>query len=121
MHLDDPENNLSITSWIRSALLEGLYGVSGTTEYYPELLDGEAIVTDNDDGTATVDYTLRDGLVWSDGDDLTADDVKFTFDTFMAADGTDEEGNPAYVYLLGDRTGSTRSPTSPSTARRSSA
>ena len=42
LHLDDPENNLSITSWIRSALIEGLHGISGATEYYPELLDGEA-------------------------------------------------------------------------------
>ena len=27
LHLDDPENNLSITSWIRSAMIEGLYGI----------------------------------------------------------------------------------------------
>ena len=38
MHLDDPNNNLSITSWIRSAMIEGLYGITGSTEYYPELL-----------------------------------------------------------------------------------
>ena len=105
MHLDDPENNLSITSWIRSALIEGLHGISGATEYYPELLDGEATLTENEDGTVTAAYTLRDGLVWSDGDDLTADDVKWTYDAIMAADGTDEEGAPAYIYLLGDRTG----------------
>ncbi len=105
LHLDDPENNLSIASWLIQPMIEGLYGVSASTEFIPELLDGEGVVTANDDGTTTVDFTLRDGLVWSDGDDLTADDVKFTFDTFMAADGTDEEGEPAYVYLLGDRTG----------------
>ncbi|MGB0800838.1 MAG: hypothetical protein ACPGSH_03645, partial [Ilumatobacteraceae bacterium] len=28
LHLDDPENNLSITSWIRSAMIEGFYGIS---------------------------------------------------------------------------------------------
>ncbi len=105
LHLDDPENNLSITSWIRSALIEGLHGISGTTEYYPELLDGEATITENEDGSVTGDFTLREGLVWSDGDDLTADDVKWTYDAIMASDGTDEEGNPAYIYLLGDRTG----------------
>jgi peptide/nickel transport system substrate-binding protein len=105
LHLDDPENNLSITSWIRSAMIEGLYGISGSTEYYPELLDGEATLTTNDDGTVTGAYALRDGLVWSDGDDLTADDVKWTLDVLLAADGEDEDGKPVYIYLLGDRTG----------------
>src|SRR5690606_38386336 len=38
LHLDAPTNSLSATSWIRSAMLEGLYGISGATEYYPELL-----------------------------------------------------------------------------------
>ncbi len=105
LHLDDPENNLSIVSWIRSALIEGLYGISGSTEYYPELLASEAEITENADGSVTGVYTLREGLTWSDGDDLTADDVKFTFDALMATDGTDEEGEPAYVYLLGSRVG----------------
>ncbi len=105
LHLDDPENNLSIASWIRQGMLEGLYGISDTVEYIPELLDGDAEVVENDDGTVTANYTLREGLVWSDGDDLTADDVKFTFDAIMATDGEDEEGNPNYVYLRGDRTG----------------
>ena len=101
-------------------MIEGLYGISGSTEYYPELLASEVVLTSNDDGTVTGAYTLRDGLVWSDGDDLTADDVKWTFDVILAADGEDEDGNPNYIYLLGDRTGSTRSPTSPSAARPSS-
>ncbi len=105
LHLDDPENNLSIVSWIRSPILEGLYGISGSTEYYPELLASEAEVTENDDGSVTAVFTLRDGLAWSDGDDLTADDVKWTFDAIMATDGVDDEGEPAYVYLLGSRVG----------------
>src|SRR6056297_1144469 len=75
LHLDDPENNLSITSWIRSAMIEGLYGISGSTEFYPELLDGEAELVENEDGSVTVNYTLREGLTWSDGEELTADDV----------------------------------------------
>ena len=105
LHLDDPANNLSITSWIRSPLLEGAYGISGATEYYPELLASEAEVTDNGDGSFTTVYTLRDGLTWSDGDALDAADFEYYFNAIMASDGEDEEGNPNYIYLLGDRTG----------------
>jgi peptide/nickel transport system substrate-binding protein len=35
-------------------------------------------VTVNDDGTMTVKWTLRDGLMWSDGQPLTCDDFAFT-------------------------------------------
>lgn len=107
MHLDDPNNNLSITSWIRQSLWEGLYGVSAATTFIPELLDGEAVMADNGDGTFTATFKLREGLVWSDGDDLTADDVKYTYDMVMARgeEDADEDGEGDYIYLLGDRTG----------------
>ncbi len=105
LHLDDPENNLSITSWVRQSMWEGLYGVTASTEFFPELLAEEAVIADNGDGTFTGSFVLREGLTWSDGDALDADDVKYTYDMIMAADGTDEEGNPNYIYLLGDRTG----------------
>lgn len=107
MHLDDPNNNLTTTAWARQALLDGLHGISAATTYFPELLAEDAVVTENGDGTVTASFVLRDGLVWSDGDDLTADDVKFTFDIIMAttADGDDEDTDPDFVYLLGDRTG----------------
>jgi peptide/nickel transport system substrate-binding protein len=98
LHLDDPENNLTITSWIRTALIEGLYGISGGQDYYPELLAGEAESTTADDGTVTITYTLRDGLMWSDGTPLTTADVKFTWDVLMAQDDAGE-----YIYLAGDR------------------
>ncbi len=105
LHLDDPENNLSITSWIRSAMIEGLFGISGATEYYPELLADEGELVTNDDGTVTGTFNLRDGLMWSDGTPLTTDDVLFTFNAIMATDGETEDGEPNYIYLLGDRTG----------------
>jgi peptide/nickel transport system substrate-binding protein len=100
MHLDDPANNLTITAWIRAGLWEGLFGVNSATEFFPELLAGEPTTTAGDDGSVTATYTLREGLKWSDGDDLTADDVKYTYDMVMAKDAADE-----YIYLLGDRTG----------------
>jgi peptide/nickel transport system substrate-binding protein len=105
LHLDDPENNLTTTAWTRQALWDGLYGITGSVEYFPELLAEEGVITENGDGSVTGTFKLREGLVWSDGDDLTADDVKYTFDVIMAADGEDDEGNPNYVYLIGGRAG----------------
>ena len=40
-----------------------------------ELVEGVA----NDDGTVTYTYTLRDGLKWSDGKDVTANDFAFAW------------------------------------------
>ena len=44
----------------------------------------------NDDGTVTYTYTLRDGLKWSDGKDVTANDFEFAWNraasTALAAD-----------------------------------
>ncbi|MDO5546404.1 MAG: peptide ABC transporter substrate-binding protein [Eubacteriales bacterium] len=34
---------------------------------------------ENEDGTVTITYTLRDGLKWSDGQDLTAGDFEFAW------------------------------------------
>ena len=105
MHLDDPNNNLSITSWIQQSLLDGLYGVTSSTEFFPEMLAEEGEVVDNGDGSVTVNFTLRDDLTWSDGTPVTSNDVKFRQDVIMAQDGTDDEGEPNFVYLIGDRTG----------------
>lgn len=123
MHLDDPANNLSITSWIRQSMLEGLYGISAATTFIPELLAEDAVMVDNGDGTFTANFKLREGLKWSDADDLTADDVKFTVDVIMATvpdanpddnvdeadpdneERTDDTPDFDYVYLIGDRTG----------------
>ncbi len=93
MHLDDPNNGLSITSWLRSPLIEGLYGISGATEYYPELLAEEAVVTQNDDGSVSIDYTLRDGLMWSDGTPLTANDVLYTHNIITEGCAVEEDGS----------------------------
>ena len=100
LHLDNPENNLSIASWIIQPMWEGLHGITGDTTFFPELLAEDGEVVENEDGTVTVNYVLRDGLTWSDGDDLTADDVKFTHDVIMAQDDAGE-----FIYLIGDRTG----------------
>lgn len=95
LHLDDPNNNLSITSWMRSAMIEGLYGISGATEYFPELLAEEGVITQNDDGTVSIDFVLRDGLSWSDGTPLTSADVVYTHDIITEGCALDEDGSIA--------------------------
>ena len=86
---------------------------SGKFEIVPdaakELVEG----VKNDDGTVTYTYTLRDGLKWSDGKDVTAADFEFAWNRaasaelgadygymFEVVDGyneiseADDEGNP---------------------------
>ena len=103
MHLDDPNNNLSITSWIRQSMWDGLYGITASTEYFPELLAEELEVVENGDGTVTFNGTLRDGLTWSDGTALTAQQVVDTYNIVM--EGYDAETGEGGIYLVGDRTG----------------
>ena len=106
MHLDDPNNGLSITSWIRQAVWEGLYGITGSTEFFPEMLAQEIEVVPNDDGTVTFNGVLRDDLVWSDGTQVTAQQVVDTYNIIMEGYEFGAE-NPTEnaVYLIDDRTG----------------
>ncbi len=102
LHLNDPNNGLSITSYIWQSMWEDLYGVDTDITFYPELLSEEAEVTDNGDGSGTVNFKLRDGLTWSDGAPLTSADVKFTFDVIMEGFDPDAGGG---TYLISSRTG----------------
>ena len=47
-----------------------------------ELVEG----VENPDGTVTYTYTLRDGLKWSDGQDVTADDFVFSWQRAASVD-----------------------------------
>lgn len=109
MHLDDPENNMSVTSWILQSMYEGLYGVSSETTFIPELLAEEGEVVENEDGTVSINFVLRDGLSWSDGEPLTSEDVEFTYNVITEGcpaedDGTIEDAEGC-VFLIGSRQG----------------
>jgi len=56
-----------------------------------ELVEGVA----NDDGTVTYTYTLRDGLKWSDGKDVTAKDFEFAWQRAAS-----EELGADYGYMF---------------------
>ena len=109
MHFDDPQHRLPVASWIRRSLLEGLYGVSGANDYYPELLADEGSVVEAEDGSVTIELSLRSDLMWSNGDRLTADHVGYTWEIWsegcqLEDDGTIADGSGCR-YAGGDRAG----------------
>ena len=108
---DQVDGGLYTTAWIREGVLEGLYRVDADRAHQPELLSTDATVTANDNGTVTIDYQLRSGLRWSDGEALTAEDVAYTHEILMEgclreADGSAiDVSDEGCVYPLRDRTG----------------
>jgi len=105
LHFWDPSNGVTAASWIREPLLEDLFGVTVNNGFYPELLAKDALLIENDDGSVTAQYQLRDNLTWSDGMVLTANDVRFTFDVIMAQTNEADDGESAFVLSYRDRTG----------------
>jgi peptide/nickel transport system substrate-binding protein len=85
--LGDPKtfNTLLITDATSSTILafanNGMVGSDGiTAEITPEL--AESLPEVSEDGLRYV-FTLREGLKWSDGEPLTADDVVFTYNDLI--------------------------------------
>jgi len=76
----NPLGSLSKTdSWILNAMYPQLLRIDGNAEKVPELAEGYTL---EDDG-ATVIYNLRDDFEWTDGEPVTAEDVKFTAEAIM--------------------------------------
>jgi peptide/nickel transport system substrate-binding protein len=71
----------TIDDVIESFVVEGLVGIDADGNYFPQL--AEEMPAMSEDGLVAT-YKLRQGLKWSNGDDFTCDDVKFTFDAIMS-------------------------------------
>ena len=65
------------TGWITGLIYTALYQPNYQVEYVPLAADGPPVTSA--DGL-TWDIKIKSGIKWHDGSDLTADDVKFTFD-----------------------------------------
>jgi peptide/nickel transport system substrate-binding protein len=68
-----------------SPVVEGLLGVDPDGNRYPVLAKEVPTVENglvSEDGL-TITYNLRDGIVWSDGQPFTCDDVKFTWEAVV--------------------------------------
>ena len=69
-----------------SGLAKWEQNASGVLEIAPDLVDSLPEGVENGDGTVTYTYTLKDGLKWSDGSDLTAKDFEFAWKRAASAD-----------------------------------
>ena len=67
---------------------------NGTDYEYPGMSD--LTITTNDDGTVDYDFVLRDGVKFSDGEDLTVDDVLFSM--YVLSDPT-YDGNSSFFAV----------------------
>ena len=81
----DPALNSSVDgATYDSHLFEGLYcyqdfNGDGQADLVPGLAAAAPTKTENDDGSVTYDFTLRDGIKFSDGTDITASDFVYSW------------------------------------------
>lgn len=74
----DPAANPDLIDWeIKSNVMSGLYRISPTNELEPLLASGQPTISE--DGLEYT-ITLQQGLLFSDGTELTAEDVKWSVD-----------------------------------------
>ena len=65
-------------------VLDKPYEIQPDLSYAPQLAEGEPEVVSED--PFTIEYTLKEGLTWSDGEPLTSADARYTFDQIMNPD-----------------------------------
>lgn len=86
--------NPNPTRWTRMTMFEPLIvwnPVTGEPNYYL------ATAYEYSDDLLSLTFTLRDGVLWSDGEPFSADDVVFTWDLIAANPGLDWHGLLAFV------------------------
>ena len=71
------------TTIVATPVLAGAYTLTPDFTYVPELLDGEAEVTED---PFTVTYNIKEEAAWSDGTPITAQDFEFTWQVKVNTD-----------------------------------
>ena len=95
----NPFSSLALTG-TKGGLYEALFFCNSYGDKGLEPLIGTKY-TMSEDGK-TIDVTLREGIKWSDGEDLTADDVVYTFDLLTKNDALNTVGFKGKVEKVSD-------------------
>ena len=74
----------------------------GSLELYADCAEELSEGVENEDGTVTYTYTLRDGLKWSDGSDLTAADFVYAWNRAVAPETAADYGYMMDVIARND-------------------
>jgi ABC-type oligopeptide transport system substrate-binding subunit len=77
--LNSTVDGATLTAHLFSGLATWAQNDEGVLEIVAECATELVDPVTNDDGTVTYTYTLKDGLKWSDGQDLTAGDFEFSW------------------------------------------
>lgn len=83
-------------SFISSLACEYLFVPDAAGAYQP-VLAAEVPTIENggiSEDFLTITYKLRDGILWSDGEPFTAEDIKFTFDVYRDPSSTPRSVRP---------------------------
>ncbi|QYJ17074.1 Oligopeptide-binding protein AppA [Rubrobacter xylanophilus DSM 9941] len=73
--------DLVATSNVTRPIMESVLQIMPDLSYAPKLADGEPQVVSED--PLTIEFRLKDGITWSDGEPLTVEDYVFTYETVM--------------------------------------
>ncbi|GAA3307616.1 hypothetical protein GCM10020295_67030 [Streptomyces cinereospinus] len=94
----DPASGYDPGSWLlfNNVFQSLLSFPKGGTEPQPELAEA---CTFTDSSTKVYECTLKDGLKFSNGDPLTSEDVKFSFDRMLKVD---DAAGPAIIFPMLD-------------------
>ncbi|MBQ1343143.1 MAG: peptide ABC transporter substrate-binding protein [Firmicutes bacterium] len=84
--LNSAVDGATLISHLFSGLAKWAQTDSGTLELVPDCAVELPEGVENPDGTVTYTYTLRDGLKWSDGEDVTAGDFAYAWQRAASED-----------------------------------
>ncbi len=97
--LNSAVDGATLIAHLFSGLAKWSQDDAGNLEIVPDAAEALTEGVENEDGTVTYTYTLRDGLKWSDGKDVTAEDYAFAWQRAASPDLAADYG---YMFEIVD-------------------